>query len=171
MRRRKRYTDELARQVVAPGQPALAEIRAVFGPEMLAADGGLRRDALARRVFADVAARQQLEAILHPPIRARWQAQIETWRAAGEKTGVVVIPLLFETRAEACFEATICVACTAATQQRRLQPRGWTTKEIEQRIQAQWPVEQKMALADFVVWTEGSLAVHAEQWERIIPAA
>ncbi len=164
-------TDELARQVVEPGQPALAEIQAAFGAEMLAPDGRLRRDALARRVFADVASRRQLEAILHPPIRARWQAQIETWRATGEKIGVVVIPLLFETRAETCFEATICVACTAVTQRQRLRPRGWTTQQIEQRIQAQWPVEKKMTLADFVVWTEGALAVQAEQLGRIIPAA
>ena len=164
-------TDDLARQLVEPGQPALAEVRALFGPEILAQDGRLRRAELARRVFADETARQQLEAILHPRIRARWQAQIETWRAEGTKIGVVVIPLLFETHAEACLDATVCVACAAATQQERLLARGWTAEQIAQRIQAQWSVEKKMALADFVVWTEGSLAVHAEQLGRIIPAA
>ena len=162
-------TDDLARQIVEPGQPALAEVRALFGPEILAEDGRLRREELARRVFADKAARQQLETILHPRIRARWLAQIETWRAEGKKVAVVVIPLLFETDAAAHFDATVCVACSAATQHERLRARGWTAEQIEQRIQAQWPVEKKMALADFVVWTEGKLAVHAEQLERIIP--
>ncbi len=164
-------TDDLARQVVEPGQPALAEVRARFGPEILASNGRLRRDELARRVFADEAARLQLEAILHPRIRARWQAQVETWRAEGKSMGVVVIPLLFETRAEAFFDATICLACTAATQHQRLRARGWTAEQIGQRIQAQWPVEKKMALADFVVWTEGSVAVHAQQLGRIFPPA
>ena len=164
-------TDALARQVVEPGKPALAEVRALFGPEILAEDGRLRREELARRVFADESARQKLEAILHPRIRACWQAQIETWRAEGKKVGVVVIPLLFETNAAACFDATVCVACSAATQRERLRARGLTPEQIEQRLQAQWPVEKKLALADFVIWTEGGLAVHEEQWARIIPAA
>ena len=164
-------TDNLARQIVEPGQPALAEVRALFGPEILAADGCLRREELARRVFADKAARQQLEAILHPRIRARWLAQIETWRAEGKKVAVVVIPLLFETDAAAYFDATVCVACSAATQHERLLARGWAAEQIEQRMQAQWPVDKKMARADFIVWTEGSLSVHAEQLERIIPAS
>ncbi len=164
-------TDDLARAVVEPGQPALAEVRALFGPEILAEDGRLRRAELARRVFADAAARQQLEAILHPRIRARWQAQIEGWRGAGKTVGVVVIPLLFETHAAAYFDATVCLACTAATQHERLLARGWTTEQIAQRRQAQWSIEEKMALADFVVWTEGPLAVLGEQLGRIIPAA
>ena len=164
-------TDALARQVVEPGQPALAEVRALFGPEILAEDGRLRREELARRVFADESARKQLEAILHPRIRTLWQAQIESWSAAGKKVAVVVIPLLFETNAAAHFDATVCVACSAATQRERLRARGWTAEQIEQRLQAQWPVEKKLSLVDFVVWTEGSLDVHAEQLARIIPLA
>ena len=70
-------TDELARQLVQPGQPALAEIQAEFGSSHCP-DGRLRRDELARIVFADAAARKKLEAILHPRIRERWLAQIET---------------------------------------------------------------------------------------------
>ena len=142
-----------------PGQPALAEVLAAFGPEIAGPDGQLRRDELARRVFADPAARQRLEAILHPPIRALWRAQVETWRAEGRPLAVVVIPLLFETKAEAELDATICVACSAATQRQRLLARGWSPEQIEQRLQAQWPVEAKMARADYVVWTEAGLDV------------
>ena len=161
-------TDDLARQVVEPGQPALAEVREAFGPGIVGPDGRLRRDELARRVFADAASRQRLEGILHPPIRALWRAQVETWRTAGRPLAVVVIPLLFETKAEAELDATICVACSAATQHQRLLARGWSPEHIEQRLQAQWPVETKMACADYVVWTEAGLDVHAMQIERIL---
>jgi dephospho-CoA kinase len=161
-------TDDLARQVVEPGQPALAEVREAFGAGILAPDGQLRRDELARRVFADASARLRLESILHPRIRALWRAQMETWRAAGRSLAVVVIPLLFETKAEAELDATICVACSAATQHRRLVARGWPPEQIEQRLQAQWPSEKKMASADYLVWTEAGLDVHDAQIERIL---
>ena len=160
-------TDDLARQVVEPGQPALAEVRDVFGAEILGPDGQLRRDVLARRVFADAAARARLEQILHPPIRALWRGQFETWRTERCPLAVVVIPLLFETGAEVELDATICVACSAATQRQRLLARGWTPQQLDQRLQAQWPVEQKMAKADYLIWTEGGLDIHAAQIERI----
>jgi len=161
-------TDLLARRLVEPGQPALAEIQNTFGREIIGADGRLRREELACRVFADAAAREQLERILHPRIRTLWLAQVAAWRAAGRPTAVVVIPLLFETNSAAHFDATICVACSAATQRQRLQARGWSAEQMGRRISAQWPVEKKMALADFVVWTEAGLDVHAAQLERIL---
>lgn len=161
-------TDVLARQVVEPGQPALEEIRRGFGPEMVGPDGRLRRAELARRVFAEPEALRQLEALLHPRIRALWQAQLQAWRAEGRPLAVVVIPLLFETQAEREFDFTLCVACSAGTQRQRLLGRGWTPEQTEQRIRAQWPVERKMAQADFVVWSEGDLELHAAQLERIL---
>ena len=162
-------TDELAREVVRSGQPALAEIRQVFGREILGPDGQLQREKLARIVFADATARKRLEEILHPRIRGLWRAQIEAWRHEGKPLAVVVIPLLFETRAETELDAVICVACTAATQHQRLRARGWTPEQIEQRIQAQWPIGKKMALARYVVWSEAGPDVHAQQLGRIIP--
>ncbi|MBF8285927.1 MAG: dephospho-CoA kinase [Anaerolineales bacterium] len=161
-------SDLIARQVVEPGQSALSEIARAFGGEMLDHAGRLRRDELARRVFADPAAREQLEGILHPRIRAVWQARVAEWRAEGCTVGVAVIPLLFETHAQSQFDATICLACSAATQRARLLARGWTPEQIEQRNRAQWPIEKKMGLADYVVWTEGSLDVLAEQLARIV---
>ena len=161
-------TDDLARQVVEPGQPALAEVREAFGDGVVGPDGQLRRDELARRVFADASARKLLEDILHPRIRALWRAQMERWRTEGHPLAVVVIPLLFETRAEAELDATICVACSTATQHERLRARGWPPDQIQQRVQAQLPIEQKMARADYVVWTEAGLDVHAAQLDRIV---
>ena len=160
-------TDELARQLVQPGQPALAKIQAEFGKKVIAPDGRLRRDELARIVFADAAARKKLETILHPRIRERWLAQVEIWRKENRALAVVVIPLLFETRAESHFNKIICVACSAPTQRERLLARGWTPEQIQQRLAAQWPVEKKISRADFVVWTDGTLDMHAQQLERI----
>ena len=159
--------DNLARQLVQPGQPALMGIRAVFGKKVIAPNGRLRRDELARIVFADAAARKKLEAILHPRIRERWLAQVEIWRQENRALAVVVVPLLFETRAESHFDKIICVACSAPTQRQRLLSRGWTPEQIQQRLAAQWPVEQKISRADFVVWTDGALDAHARQLERI----
>ena len=159
--------DELARQLVQPGQPALAEIQTAFGSDLIAPDGRLRRDELARIVFADAAAREKLEAILHPRIGERWLAQIETWRGENRALAIVVIPLLFETRAESHFDKIICVACSAPAQRERLLARGWTPEQIRQRLAAQWPVEQKISRADFVVWTDGALDAHVRQLERI----
>jgi dephospho-CoA kinase len=161
-------TDDLARDVVEPGQPALTEVQRVFGSEFVGPDGRLRRDALARRVFADAAARRQLETILHPRIRKLWLAQAQTWRAAGVPLAVVVIPLLFETRAETDLDATICVACSSETQRRRLLARGWSPEQAAQRIAAQWPLEKKISAANYVIWTEVSLEVHEAQLERIL---
>ncbi len=162
-------SDVISRQVVEPGQPALAELRSAFGAEIIGADGRLDRAMMARRVFADAEVRQQLEGILHPRIRVIWQAQIAAWRAEGRTVGVAMIPLLFEIGAQAHFDRTICVACSTASQRERLRARGWTEEQSDQRIAAQWPVEKKMAASDHVVWSEGGLDVLAEQLKRIIP--
>jgi dephospho-CoA kinase len=161
-------TDDLARDVALPGQPALGEIVSAFGPQVIAADGSLRRAELARIVFADQSRRKQLESILHPQIRERWLAQVEIWKRENLPLGIVVIPLLFETAAEGYFDKIICTACSRETQRTRLAARNWTSEQSLQRIQAQWPFEQKMSLSHFVVWTEGTLDVHACQWERIL---
>jgi dephospho-CoA kinase len=161
-------TDELARQLVQPGEAALAEIQNVFGKKIISGDGRLRRDELAGIVFADSAARKKLEEILHPKIRDRWLAQIETWRRENQKWAVVVIPLLFETQAESQFDKIICVACSAANRQKRLLERGWTPEQIQQRIAAQMPVDRKIALSDFVVWTDADLESHSAQLDLIL---
>jgi dephospho-CoA kinase len=146
-----------------PTSPLGASIEWYISPT-----GGLNRAGLARIVFADAAAREKLEKILHPKIRGRWLAQIEIWRKENCKLAVVVIPLLFETQAESQFDKIICVACSAANQKKRLSERGWTSDQIKQRIAAQMPVDQKIARADFVVWTDGAMDSHEEQIRRII---
>ena len=160
-------TDALARDLVAPGQPALEEIRGEFGGEVVHSDGTLNRAALASVVFNDPKQRSRLESILHPRIRAAWLAQAREWRARGEKRGVVVIPLLFETGAEKEFGLTICVACSEGTQAVRLQERGWGEREIKNRLAAQRPAAEKMERADRVIWNESSVEICQAQAGRI----
>lgn len=161
-------TDDLARQVVEPGQPALREVAKAFGPEVIGPDGSLRREVLAKLVFGNDAKRRELEAILHPRIRELWQAQAAAWRGEGRAIGVVIIPLLFETAAEKEFDAVVCVACSSASQQERLRKRGWSEDQIRQRIAAQWPTQKKMDLSQFVIWTEPGMDVHAAQLDRVL---
>ena len=163
-------TDVLARNLVEPGQPALAEIAKTFGADLVGTDGRLRRDALAQRVFSDENARKKLEAILHPRIRAVWLAETERWRKNGKGMGVVVIPLLYETNVASHFDVTICVACSPATQQKRLSSRGWSVEQIQNRTRSQLPIDKKMAAADYVIWNESDLEAAASQLDRILKA-
>lgn len=161
-------TDDLARRFTQPGQPALQQIIARFGSGMLDEAGALRRGELAARVFANADERRQLEEILHPLIRSAWLRQVVDWREAGEIIGCVVIPLLYETRCEAEFDAVICTGCSAGTQQERLRQRGWSTRQIAGRLAAQLPLRNKLERADFVIWTEGSLATTEAQLEEVL---
>jgi dephospho-CoA kinase len=161
-------TDGIARRLVEPSQPALAEIRNRFGEDMLLPDGHLDRGKLARHVFAHPAARAELEAILHPRIHEVWRNETLAWRAAGRAFGAVIIPLLFETKAESFFDATICVACSPAAQAKRLAERGWEAAQCQQRLDAQWPTERKIHHSDFVVWTNTTLEIHAAQLRRLL---
>ncbi|MFN7137892.1 MAG: dephospho-CoA kinase [Limisphaerales bacterium] len=161
-------TDVVARSTVEPGQPALLEIRAVFGDGIVDNTGELNREELAKIIFSDPASRQKLEAILHPRIRNAWQQEVQGWREQGQKFGFVTIPLLFETNAQKLFDSVICVACSSKTQMERLRSRGWNDTQIQQRIDAQWPVEKKMAASDYLVWTDTTMEMHHEQLRRIL---
>ena len=160
-------TDVIARKLVEPGEPALSEIVQAFGDRILCMDGTLNRKLLAQLVFSCPDKRQVLERILHPRIRREWKSQVQHLSATGEPFVLVVIPLLFETVGEGEFQKVVCTACSPASQFSRLSQRGWSKEEIELRIASQLPTSQKMAGADFVIWTEGSLEVHGEQVRQI----
>jgi dephospho-CoA kinase len=159
-------SDDLARDVVAVGEPALAEIAEIFGADFLA-NGKLDRAKMAAHIFGNDAERKKLEAIIHPRVRERWLSQMESWRADKVPLGVVVIPLLFEVGAETEFDLVICVACTGNTQRERLRARGWDDAQIAARIAAQTDVAEKIGRADQVVWTEGDVNLLREQLQSI----
>jgi dephospho-CoA kinase len=160
-------TDDIAREIVEPGQPALAEIKDAFGDGILDADGSLNRRKLAALVFSDAPARARLESILHPRIAREWETRLSEWRKQGRAVAAVVIPLLFETGADKSFDSVICLACSESTQKARLAARGWSPDEISQRINAQMSVAEKVSRASHVVWTEGEVGMIARQLDRI----
>jgi len=161
-------SDQLARELVEPGQPALAEIVEAFDGGVLREDGSLDRAKVGELVFGDSAAREKLEGILHPRIRDVRQARFDGWAAAGEWLAVAVIPLLFETRAEASFDRIVCVVCSPEAQRERLRERGWSDDQISSRLEAQMAVDEKMKRSNHVVWTDGTIEAHAAQWDALL---
>ena len=150
--------DVLSREIVAPGSPALAGVRARFGAAVLAADGSLDRAALGRIVFSDRAARVDLEAIVHPAVYRR----IGEWfftLPRGTPVAIADIPLLFETGHTPDFHRIIVCACAPAEQLRRLMARDrLSDAEARARLNAQWPINEKVARADYVIRTDGTTA-------------
>jgi dephospho-CoA kinase len=151
--------DQLARDVVTPGQPAHAAIVAEFGVGMLQPDGYVDRKRLGAIIFADAAKRKRLEAITHPAIRTRWDRILRVYEEEAY-SGVVFwdAALLYETAGARLMEKMVVVFADPATQLARLIARdGCTEAEARARIASQMPVAEKAKLADYVVDNSGSL--------------
>jgi dephospho-CoA kinase len=165
--------DRLARAVVEPGTPGLAAIAEAFGPRVIGPDGTLDRAALGALVFADADARERLNGIVHPLVRA---AALDR-RAEAEPDAVVVedIPLLAESGQGGRFALVITVQAPLAERIRRMvQDRGMTEDEARARIAAQATDEQRAAIADVVLENSGTLeelraAVDRVWRERVLP--
>ena len=158
--------DRLAREAVAPGTPGLARVVERFGTDVLLPDGSLNRPALGRIVFSDRTARADLEAIVHPDVYRRiseWFANLPSGTIA-----IADIPLLFETGHEHEFDRVIVVACDPAEQLRRLAVRDGLTREGAQaRLDAQWPIDEKVARAHHVVRTDSGFQETEREVRRI----
>ncbi|MDR5684229.1 MAG: dephospho-CoA kinase [Armatimonadota bacterium] len=167
--------DQIAREVTAPGQPALAEVVAAFGEAYLLPDGGLDRRKLGELVFADPQARAKLNAIVHPRVRARLREARE--RIARERPDTVLvmdIPLLFESDVPD-YEGmdAIVVYASPETQIARLMARdGLSRDQAQARLRAQIPLADKLPRARWVVHNDGPLADTRTQvariWEEIL---
>jgi dephospho-CoA kinase len=152
--------DVLAREVVAPGEPALAQIVAEFGPDVLQADGTLDRKKLGAVVFADPGRRQRLEQITHPAIRDRFAARLAELETQGF-AGIVLwdAPVMIETGGHKAMEKLVVVATDEATQVARLRARDVIDEaEAARKIRSQMPVAEKAKLADYVIDNAGDRA-------------
>ena len=163
--------DLLARSVVAPGTPGLAQVAARW-PEVIV-DGQLDRKRLGAKVFADPAARAELNAIVHPLIAA--EALEETARLAelGEKAVLYEAALIVENELDAGMDGLVVISVPEAVQVARLRAReGLGESEAKQRLAAQLPLEQKLARATWVVHNGGDLeqtqAQVAKIWDEIV---
>ncbi|HEY8552677.1 MAG TPA: dephospho-CoA kinase [Thermaerobacter sp.] len=152
--------DAIAREVVRPGEPALERVVQVFGPAVLTPAGELDRRALGRIVFQDERARQELERILHPAIHRRTWERIGALLASGRHPAVVWdVPLLFEVGAEHRVDQIWVVTAPRAVRLERLRRRDpdLSAEELERRMAAQWPLEEKAARAHVVIDNGGDL--------------
>jgi len=160
-------TDLIARRLVEPGQPALAEITAVFGREVIETSGRLDRDRLRRLVFADPARRKQLENILHPRIRARAVQEADRTDAP---YCLLVIPLLVETAANYQLDRVLLVDCPEALQRQRIRARdALSDAEIDDVLAAQASRAARQAVADDIILNDNdlqSLTVAVERLHR-----
>jgi dephospho-CoA kinase len=149
--------DTLARTAVAPGTSGLAAVARRFGADVLASDGALNRSKLGAIVFADAAARRDLEAIIHPFVREETSRWFDALDPAKHAFAIADIPLLYEAGREGDFDAVIVTACAPETQLHRLIARdGLSEAEAQQRIAAQLPVAEKARRANHVIHTDGS---------------
>jgi dephospho-CoA kinase len=164
--------DVLSREVVAPGTDGLAQVVAAFGPEVLSVDGSLDRAGLGRLVFADPAARERLNGIIHPLVGAR-AAEL---MAQAPPDAVVVhdVPLLTENNLASGYDLVIVVEAPLSARLERLVHRGLSTEDARSRINAQASDEQRRAIADVVIVNDSDLdelgrRVEAVWRERIEP--
>ena len=160
--------DQLAREVVAPGTEGLKAVVAAFGPDVLAPDGSLDRKAVAGRVFGDVAARKTLEGITHPRITALGFERAAELAARGEPLACYEAALIVENGAADAFRPLVVVACPQDVQVRRLLERGATRDEALGRVRAQRPLSDKVAVADHVIDTTGTLEEGARQADAVL---
>jgi len=165
--------DVVAREVVEPGQPALAEIAAEFGSSVLTPEGRLDRTALAAVVFASAERRRRLEEITHPRIVDRMRQQVVA--ALGERPPLVAvdIPLLLESGRAEWLDDVLLVYADPATQLRRLMERdGMDEAEARGRLAAQMPIDEKRRLATWVIDNSGTTAETEAQvagwWESVL---
>jgi dephospho-CoA kinase len=165
--------DVIAHEVLLPGTAAFDDVVQRFGAEVLDESGAIDRAALGGVVFADPKLRLALEGITHPRINALMQERIVAAVESGAPLVVADIPLLFESRREDAFEGTMLVYARPATQLLRIRDRdGLDDVAAQRRLVAQLPIDEKRALATWVIDNEGTLEDTAGQvdawWREVV---
>ena len=161
--------DQIARDIVEPGQPALAELAQAFGDDILQEDGSLDRGLLASRAFASREKTAVLNSITHPRINEETQARFDAARQAGADFVVYDMPLLVDKGLHKDMDATIVVDVDAEERVRRLVAyRGLDEEDARRRIAAQIPDDVRRAVADFIIDNNGPREALDEQVEGVV---
>jgi dephospho-CoA kinase len=160
--------DVLAREVVEPGEPALADVVSEFGREVLGPDGALDRKRLGTIVFGDSDKRRRLEALTHPRIRARFTRRLEEL-AGRDFDGIVVFDaaVMIESGGYRDMDRLVVVVTDAQTQRARALQRDGDREDVERRIASQMPLAEKARLADYVVDNSGDRAATLAEVRRV----
>jgi dephospho-CoA kinase len=163
--------DALAREVVAPGTPGLAEVVSTFGEEVLAPDGSLDRKALAHIVFADDALRKKLNAITHPRISVLTMQRATALAEQGEPLACYEAALIVENGIADAFRPLVVAAAPEELQIERVRTRdGSSVEDARARVRAQGSMAEKIRLADFVIETTGTLEDNARRTDEVLDA-
>jgi len=148
--------DRLAREVVAPGTAGLQSVVETFGPEVLGPDGALARERLAALVFSEPTARHTLDALLHPLVREAASRRFLELAEQQAPLACYEVPLLYEVGLDAELSPVVVVTASLNVRRQRLRARnGWSDAEIDARIAAQLPLEEKARRADYVLDNDG----------------
>ena len=159
--------DACVHDLLASDRAIIACVAREFGESALDSSGAVDRAVLRQIVFADREARQKLEAILHPAVRARWQEMLSS-RQAASKDFLADIPLLYETSAEGYFDAVAVVAASPKIQRERLAARGLDSGTVDAMLASQLPIGDKVGCATTVVWNDGTLGALARQADLLL---
>ncbi len=167
--------DQVAREIVRSGEPALAEIVAAFGRKVLQPDGELNRKVLAELVFGDADSLDRLNQITHPRIIARIEQLCQAYLAQGAELVVIDAALLIETGLGQLVDKVVVTTCPPEAQIKRILERdGLSRTQAERRIASQLPQAEKIKQADYVINTDRPLAELREEvravWEEIVDA-
>jgi dephospho-CoA kinase len=175
-------SDEIVRELQAPGQPMLDEIAEAFGPEVIREDGSLDRARVGELVFRDPEARRKLNGIVHPGVGRESARRLAEARASEAALVVLDIPLLYETRrggtasgANAGADAVVVVYASRELQiARQLERNDYDRAEAERRVDSQIPIDEKRSAADHVIDNSGSLEATARQvralYAKLVPS-
>jgi dephospho-CoA kinase len=161
--------DEVAREVVLPGQPAWLELQQVFGPEFFLPDGRLNRSKLRRLVFADPEKRSELNAIVHPEVMKEINRRFEQLTTSAQDAVVVVdVPLLLEVGVAHRFDRVIVVYVEKSVQIKRLRQRdGLSMEGARQALSTQMVLDKKVEQADYVIDNSGTRDETQAQVEKV----
>jgi dephospho-CoA kinase len=161
--------DEVAREVLLPGQPAWTKLRRAFGQEFFHSDGTVKRKQLRKLVFADPEKRSQLNAIVHPEVMKEINRRSEIL-SSSVQTGVLLVdvPLLLEVEVANRFDKVVVVYVSKSVQVNRLQQRdGISEEEAKQALKAQMALSKKVEQADYVIDNSGTLEETQAQVQRV----
>jgi dephospho-CoA kinase len=163
--------DVLAHAVVRRGEPAWERVQRRFGDAVLRADGEIDRAKLGAIVFADPAARRDLETIIHPAVYTAVKEWYDALTGAAHTFALADIPLLYETGHETDFDTVVATWCPREVQIARMQRRDHiSTEAVVARLAAQLSVDEKARRADYVIKTDGTFAETDRQVEAIYQA-
>ena len=159
--------DLLSREIMAPGSPVLEQVRHIFGETMIAGDGALNRKALAEKIFHDEQARQTLDGLTHPAIRALAEERFS--QLEGESTVFFVVPLLFESGMDdLCDEIWLVHAEESLRRSRLLARDGIDETYAQSKIDSQMRDEEKLNKGTRVLFNDGDLNHLYEQIESFL---